>query len=946
MTGDVRPTFAPAPASTRPGPAAAPAAEPLELPPPWSPPTRPAVPLLASVVPVLGAVALWLVTGSILSLWLAALGPLIAGATIVDSARGQRRERRRAEERARIARRRVAEQVAERHRDERAARWARHPDVAAFVARDGEIWRAVPGRGEALVLGTWEDASEVRVVGGGDDSDSVALRSRAARLDGAPVVASPAVGITVVGTPAVAGAVVRGFVLQLAMALPPGELRIVGPLRGENAWAERLPHRRAVTGTTLCLASSTDAATADADIVIVRTGPGEPPPPGCGIVLTVRGPGGSLVDAGGEVHGIFVEAVGAQQAKILVDDLIARAELVFRDGEAIEPVALGTLLPDAPAPAHGGLPAVIGLEGGDPFVVDLVADGPHAVVAGVTGSGKSELLITWILALCATHSTREVTFLLADFKGGTAFDVLAPLPHVTGVITDLDGAGARRAIESLRAEVRWREAELARAGARDVLDRRVDLPRLVIVVDEFAALLGEHPELHAVFTDVAARGRALGMHLVLGTQRPSGVVRESLLANCPLRISLRVTDPADSRAVIGTDAASTLPGGPDGRGRALVRGAADIAAHRVRIALSTPADAIAASSRPSGAPPRRPWLPDLPRRIDLEDLIPLADPPEDLILLGLADEPEQQRQRPVGIRVDDRGLLVVGSAGSGKSTALRTLAAQRRREVIRVPVSTEEAWDVAADLVDRGTRAGTIVMIDDLDAVIAGFPADYAREFGDRLEHIVRSAGATRTLVIASAQRVGGAVARVAELLPRRLVLATSSRAEHIALGGDAAQYTPGGMPGRGRLDGQAVHVATTPAESTAEGGGVAVWHPDGPLSGFVLRRSPSTRATIANWERAGARVLTLEEFAGAGEWGTAGPVVVAGEVEEWQRHWRALTMMRADHDLVVDAACGPEFRLVTGQRALPPYCETGRGRAWLMCAGDGPRRITLPAQA
>ena len=271
-------------------------------------------------------------------------------------------------------------------------------------------------------------------------------------------------------------------------------------------------------------------------------------------------------------------------------------------------------------PARGTLPAVIGIEAGDPFVVDLVADGPHAVVGGVTGSGKSELLVTWIIALCAAHSTRHVSFLLADFKGGTAFDVLADVPHVTGVITDLDGAGARRAIDSLRAEVRWREAELARAGARDILDPRVDLPRLVIVVDEFAALLGEHPELHAVFTDVAARGRALGMHLMLGTQRPAGVVRESLLANCPLRISLRMTDPADSRAILGTDDAAALPGGYSGRGLALVRTAGDPSPRRVRIALSSLSDSQAIGAADDGPRPRRPWLPELPGRIDLADL--------------------------------------------------------------------------------------------------------------------------------------------------------------------------------------------------------------------------------------------------------------------------------------------------------------------------------------
>src|SRR5690606_25871109 len=115
----------------------------------------------------------------------------------------------------------------------------------------------------------------------------------------------------------------------------------------------------------------------------------------------------------------------------------------------------------------------------------------------------------------------------------------------------LDGDGARRGVTSLRAEMRHREEVLARAGAREIGDPALRLARLVIVVDEFAALLAEHPELGDVFIDIAARGRALGMHLVLGTQRAAGVVREALAANCPLRLSLRVADAADSRAVVG-----------------------------------------------------------------------------------------------------------------------------------------------------------------------------------------------------------------------------------------------------------------------------------------------------------------------------------------------------------------------------------------------------------
>jgi S-DNA-T family DNA segregation ATPase FtsK/SpoIIIE len=901
------------------------------------------VPLLASIVPVLGAVALWLVTGSMLSLWLAALGPLIAGATLLDAARNARRDRRRASERARRARERVAAEISERHADERRRRWARHPDVAAFVARDGEIWRPSTGRGESLVLGSGSDASDVRVSGGGDEHASVALRQRASRLADAPIVVLPSAGIAVVGPPVLAAAVVRGLVLQLALTLPPGELRVIGALKGENVWAERLPHRRATAGTTLSLGTSTNAGAAEADIVIVRAEPSAPRPPGCGIALTVNAPGRALADAGGEVREIAVEAVGAHQAERIADDLAERASSLWGRAEGTEPVALSALLPDAPPATRGRLPAVIGVESGDPFVTDLVVDGPHAVVAGVTGSGKSELLVTWILALCTTHSTREVTFLLADFKGGTAFDALSDIPHVTGVITDLDGSGARRAIESLRAEVRWREAELARAGARDILDSRVDLPRLVIVVDEFAALLGEHPELHAVFTDVAARGRALGMHLVLGTQRPSGVVRESLLANCPLRISLRVTDPSDSRALIGTDTAAALPGGPDGRGLALFRSGADASPRRVRIALSSPADAAAVAAADDGPRPRRPWLPDLPARIDLEDLSALSRHADDLLLLGLVDEPEHQRQRPVGMRVEDRGLLVVGSGGSGKSTALRTLAAQAGRRVVRVPATAEGAWDAVTALTEGIVAPRTVVVIDDLDAIAASLPPEYARELLERLERFVRGSGDAEALVLVSAQRLGGGAARVAELLPRRLVLAASSRAEHIALGGDPGNYAPGSPPGRGRLDGRAVQVAMTTGSEPRAGDELEPWHPSGPLTGFVLRRSPGSRTAIAEWEAAGARVLSLDEYTSGVEWGSIGPVVVAGDVEEWQRHWRALTAMRADHDLVVDASCGPDFRLVTGQPGLPPYCDPGRARGWLLSAGGAAARIALP---
>ena len=627
------------------------------------------------------------------------------------------------------------------------------------------------------------------------------------------------------------------------------------------------------------------------------------------MVLTVRSPGEATVDIAGEVREVSVEAVGFRQAEGLAAELAERAVRLLGAADTSEPVALGSLLAGAPSAVRGRLPAVIGVEAGDPFVVDLIADGPHAVVAGVTGSGKSELLITWILALCATHTTRDVSFLLADFKGGTAFDALAEVPHVTGVITDLDGSGARRALESLRAEVRWREAELARAGARDILDPRVELPRLVIVVDEFAALLGEHPELHAVFTDVAARGRALGMHLVLGTQRPSGVVRESLLANCPLRISLRVTDaerqPRDHRNRRRRRAAR---GTGRSRHRARSHGERRLAttsAHRPVFdrgpARDRRGDDGTASATTLAAGPAA--------RIDLEDLRPLARDADEALLLGLADEPDRQRQRPVGVQVHQRGLLVIGSGGSGKSTALRDARGTgpgrgrlgtgggRGGRGMRSPLSAN-----GSTARDRSSSSTTSTR-----------SAPRCRRNTDGSSSSASSGSSAArappsSLIVASAQRLGGAVARLADLLPERLVMATASRSEHIAAGGDPAHWAPAIPPGRGRLDGLADTGGDHPARRGLGAGTRGAVAPRSPLTGFVMRRSPLARAALAAWERGGSRTSRSTSSRATAN-GRARRVVVAGDGDEWQRHWRALATMRSDHDLVVEASCASELR-------------------------------------
>ena len=142
--------------------------------------------------------------------------------------------------------------------------------------------------------------------------------------------------------------------------------------------------------------------------------------------------------------------------------------------------------------------AVLGVGEDGPFAVDFVSDGPHALVGGTTGSGKSELLRSLVVSIASTYSPADANFVLVDYKGGSAFDVCADLPHVVGMVTDLDEQLGERALASLEAELRWREHLLRDAGAADYLAYRrqpnnaaVPLARLMVVIDEFATMAKE-----------------------------------------------------------------------------------------------------------------------------------------------------------------------------------------------------------------------------------------------------------------------------------------------------------------------------------------------------------------------------------------------------------------------------------------------------------------------
>ena len=384
----------------------------------------------------------------------------------------------------------------------------------------------------------------------------------------------------------------------------------------------------------------------------------------------------------------------------------------------------------------------IGADGEGPVLLDLVADGPHILVGGTTGSGKSELLRSLVAGVAATADPDHVAIVLIDYKGGAAFDCCADLPHVAGLVTDLDDELASRALRCLDAELRYRERRLREVGAEDLAAFRVlvadrddhdPLPRLLVVVDEFASLAADLPDFLDALVGVAQRGRSLGVHMVLATQRPAGVVTDDIRANAGCRIALRVTDRHDSVDVIDVPDAASIPRSRPGRAVARfgpgelvpfqaalstghstsrtgvrVRGATDV----VEPDPDGPSDLrrlvdviCAAHNEAGGRPPRSPWPPPLPDSVTRAEL---GDPDGWL----LVDEPDEQRQSISGWSMSDGHLVVIGAPGAGATTTLAAavLAATRMGGDLapHVHVIDLDAGGLAplADLAHVGTVVG------------------------------------------------------------------------------------------------------------------------------------------------------------------------------------------------------------------------------------------------
>lgn len=966
-------------------------------------------PIVASIAPVIGSVAIWAVTQSAFALVFAFLGPLVAIGSLVD-ARIQARRRRRTEA-DRFTKELIATRLAidDRHRLEREQLERASPGSSRLDLQppeDPERWRADPASGVIVRIGLGTAKSSLRIDGlpatRPPTEDEVShefekLRLYAAMVGGIPVLADARLGIGICGPPAVAAAAARGILLQVANLLPPDRTTIELPRDAAVEWMRALPHANTppiaraagITGTagvSIVRWSAPGAALTVAVAERIESLPVE-----CRVVVCVAGGSSAAIIRHPDStipSAIIPDFVSAEQSIIRAESLCRAAaqrgivpatSSAAMDGEFVDlPV------PQPPSDA-ASLVCAFGWSVTGSLVVDLVADGPHAIVGGMTGSGKSELLVSWVVAMAAAHPPTAVNFLLVDFKGGSSFAPIHSLPHVVGVVTDLDTRAAHRAMLSLRAELRHRERTIAEVGARDIDDHRVTLPRLVIVVDEFAAMASDFPELHELFADLASRGRSLGLHLILCTQRPTGAIRDAVLANAGLRLSLRVNNRADSVAVLGVAVAADLSADRPGSAYLCVGGDDPIP---FRIARPSEADIarVVTECASFRGTPRRPWCDDLPRLVRLDSIVARAGDQDgalsgdEAIPFGLVDRPDEQRQQTAFYAPQlDGSLLVIGGQRSGKSELLSTLTAAPG--VSRLPSTVEGSWDVVTALVHGAQISPArprLLVIDDLDSLLGRFPDEYAGAFVDRLVELARDGASAGMALVISMRRIPSALQNLAALCDSRVILQLPSRQDHLMAGGRADTYSSAGSPGSGQWRDSRLQVAladhpTVPAGSAGSAGlvgsvgsvGSVVGRPNEQFSQsldrasdpviLVVSRRPAEFARRYRASRpecaeiiplvAGRTVSMPNIVDGSLALHIGSPVaqtIVAGDPDAWHAQWALLTALRPRALILFDRCTVADFRALSGRRELPPPISRGSDACWALASDGSISRVSV----
>lgn len=346
------------------------------------------------------------------------------------------------------------------------------------------------------------------------------------------------------------------------------------------------------------------------------------------------------------------------------------------------------------------LAAPIGVaENGDLLCLDLheKAHGPHGLVAGTTGSGKSELLQSYILSMALNYHPYEVSFVIIDFKGGGMASQVAGLPHLIGTITNIDGQELSRSLMSINAELHRRQKAIKEYNDThsdkvkdiyDYIDRYkagsalIPLPHLIIVVDEFAELKAEQPEFMKELISAARIGRSLGVHLILATQKPAGQVDDQIWSNTNFQMCLKVASAADSKEVIKSDHASHLVD----PGRAYLRvgnnavfelfqsgysGEKLMSSRGTNITQMQDAiNYIKEYCEANGIEKLQDiCLPSLRKRIEY----PMPDSTEEpyTIPLGEYDDPENQYQGQFNVDPFSKNIIVIGAARTGKTNMIQ-----------------------------------------------------------------------------------------------------------------------------------------------------------------------------------------------------------------------------------------------------------------------------------
>ncbi|WP_297818474.1 type VII secretion protein EssC [uncultured Lactobacillus sp.] len=397
------------------------------------------------------------------------------------------------------------------------------------------------------------------------------------------------------------------------------------------------------------------------------------------------------------------------------------------------------------------------------------AHGPHGLIAGTTGSGKSELVQSYILSLAVNFSPEDVGFLPIDYKGGGMANLFSKLPHMLGSITNLGGAGTQRALKSIHAELTKRQrwfnqyhvnninayTKLYKQGKKinDPDEKKKypqkPLPHLFLISDEFAELKANEPEFMDELVSTARIGRSLGVHLILATQKPSGVVNDQIWSNSKFKIALKVSEPSDSKEILHTPDAATItqpgraylqvgnneiyelfqsawsgasydPNGDKNKNTAderiwiinhlgqaeLLTG--DLSANDQDFNQNnetTELEAIISeiveeSKQINLVLPDKPWLPELASEV----VIPEIDWRKQWkakrqlkVPFGLIDIPEQQKQAELEFDlVKFNPAVIIGSSGYGKSTALQ--------EIVMSLASYNSPQQVQFNLLDFGNN--------------------------------------------------------------------------------------------------------------------------------------------------------------------------------------------------------------------------------------------------